>query len=59
MFADAGGGTANNLDEFAVYRFPMTGYAAANAPNVPAREMLFHDLGPNRDAYGPAVTKPA
>ena len=57
VFADAGGGTANNLDEFAVYRFPMTGFSAANPPNVPAREMLFHDLAPNRDAHGPAVTK--
>lgn len=58
VFADAGGGTATNLDGFAVYRFPMTGYSAANPPNVPGREMLYEDqLSVDRDAHGPAVTK--
>lgn len=58
VFADGGGGTANNLDSFAVYRFPMTGYTAANPPNVPARQMLYEDQETHdRDAHGPAVTK--
>lgn len=58
VFADGGGGTANNLDGFAVYRFPMTGYQASNPPNVPALQMLYQDqLTPDRDAHGPAVTK--
>lgn len=58
VFADGGGGTANNLDEFAVYRFPMSGYSALNPPNVPARELLYHDaVSHGRDAHGPAVTK--
>lgn len=58
VFADGGGGTANNQDEFAVFRFPSTGYAASNPPNVPAREMLFTDpVTAHRDAHGPAVSK--
>lgn len=57
VFADGGGGTASNLDGFAVYRFPMTGYSAANPPNVPALQMLYEDQeSHDRDAHGPAVT---
>ena len=60
VFADGGGGTANNLDGFAVYRFPMTGYVAANPPNVPELQMLYEDQeSHDRDAHGPAVTKDA
>ncbi len=57
VFLNAGGGTATNLDEFTVYRLPMTGYSAANAPNTPARELLFQDLAEHRDAHGPVATK--
>lgn len=58
VFADAGGGTASNLDEFAVYRFPMSGYSIWNPPNVPQRELLYTDPDAHgRDAHGPAVTK--
>src|SRR5687768_10614552 len=57
VFLNAGGGTANNLDEFTVYRLPMTGYSAANAPNTPARELLFQDFAEHRDAHGPVATK--
>jgi hypothetical protein len=56
VFLNAGGGTANNLHEFTVYRLPMTGYSASNPPNVPARELLFHAVG-ERDAHGPVATK--
>lgn len=57
VFADGGGGTANNLDGFSVYRFPMTGYSAANPPNTPPLEMLYQDESHDRDAHGPAVSK--
>ena len=57
VILNAGGGTANNLDEFSVYRLPMTGYSALNAPNTPARELLFQDFAEHRDAHGPVATK--
>jgi hypothetical protein len=57
VFLNAGGATANNLDEFSVYRLPMTGYLAANPPNTPAAELLFQDIAPDRDAHGPLATK--
>ena len=56
VFLNAGGGTATNLDEFTVYRFPMTGYSASNPPNTPAAELLFEDDAPDRDAHGPVAT---
>jgi hypothetical protein len=56
VFLNAGGGTANNLDEFAVYRLPMTGYSAQNLPNTPAPELLFQDFAVDRDAHGPLAT---
>ena len=57
VFADGGGGTANNLDQFSVFRLPMTGYAASNPPNVPAVERLFDDDSPERDAHGSEATR--
>ena len=57
VFLNAGGGTAANLHEFTVYRLPMTGYAAANLPNTPERELLFQDFAEDRDAHGPVATK--
>src|SRR5688572_8463515 len=57
VFLNAGGGTANNLDEFSVYRLPMTGYSALNPPNTPAPELLFRDFAMDRDAHGPVATK--
>jgi hypothetical protein len=57
VFLNAGGGTAANLDQFDVYRLPMTGYSAANPPNTPARELLYQDLSEHRDAHGPVATK--
>jgi hypothetical protein len=56
IFLNAGGGTATNLDEFAVYRLPMTGYSALNPPNTPAPELLFQDMAAHRDAHGPVAT---
>ncbi|MFB9966830.1 hypothetical protein [Sinosporangium siamense] len=57
IFGDGGGGTANHLDGFSVFRLPMTGYSATNPPNTPAVERLFDDHSPNRDAHGTAVTR--
>jgi hypothetical protein len=57
VYLNAGGGTASNLDEFAVFRLPMSGYSAANPPNVPERDLLFDDQSANRDAHGSAATK--
>ncbi|KYF78544.1 hypothetical protein BE17_25350 [Sorangium cellulosum] len=57
MFIDSGGGTAANLDQFDVYRFPLTGYTATNAPNTPLPEVVFTDASPDRDAHGMLLTK--
>lgn len=58
MFIDSGGGTAANLSEFDVYRFALTGYAAANPPNTPAPHVVFtDDLTPDRDAHGITATR--
>lgn len=55
MYINSGGGTATNLHEFDVYRFPLGGYSATNAPNVPAPVVLFSDDVEPRDAHGTAV----
>jgi hypothetical protein len=52
MWLNSGGGTANNLHEFDVYRFPLTGYSAANPPNTPARLLVFSDDVEPRDSHG-------
>jgi len=56
VFLNAGGGTADHLHEFLVYRLPMTGYSALNPPNTPEPELLFQAVGA-RDAHGPVATK--
>ncbi|WP_117211116.1 hypothetical protein [Allorhizocola rhizosphaerae] len=56
VFADGGGGTPANLDQFSVFRLPMNGYAAANPPNVPPVERLFDDDSAGRDAHGSEAT---
>src|SRR5688572_14081836 len=58
MFVTSGGGTASNLAEFDVYRFPVAGYDAANPPNTPAPQVVYSDdAGHERDAHGLLVTK--
>ena len=52
MWLNSGGGTASNLHEFDVYRFPITGYSAANPPNTPARQLIFSDDVEPRDGHG-------
>lgn len=51
VYYSAGGGTAQNLDQFTVYRSNLDApFSPANAPNVPTAQLLFNDPGPNRDA---------
>lgn len=57
MFIDSGGGTAGNLSQFDVYKFPLTGYSASNPPNTPAPTVVFSDPNDDRDAHGMVVSK--
>ena len=57
MFIDSGGGTPSNLDQFDVYAFALSGYSAANPPNVPPPTLIFSDDSPHRDAHGIVPTK--
>jgi hypothetical protein len=57
VYGNGGGATPTNLDQFTIYRMPRTGYAASNAPNTPAVQLLFDDQAPERDAHGMAVSK--
>ncbi|MET8047754.1 hypothetical protein ABZU75_09115 [Streptosporangium sp. NPDC005286] len=52
VFGNGGGGTPNHLDQFSVFRLPMSGYSPANPPNTPAVQSLFNDDSPDRDAHG-------
>ena len=55
MFMTSGGGTAANLNEFDVYRFPLAGYASSNPVNTPAPDLMYSDDVPERDAHGTVV----
>jgi hypothetical protein len=57
IFANGGGGTAANLDQFTVYRVPMEGHCTGGPPNDPTVQVLFNDDAPERDAHGVAVTR--
>jgi hypothetical protein len=62
MYINSGAGAAStNPSEFDVYRFPLSGYAAANSPNTPAPEVVFSDdsVPPahERDAHGLVATQ--
>jgi hypothetical protein len=58
IFIDSGGGTAANLSEFDVYRFPLSGYQASNPVNTPAPQVIFSDdATPDRDSHGMVVTR--
>jgi DNA-binding beta-propeller fold protein YncE len=56
LFIDSGGGTAANVAEFDLYRFPARGYAASTAANTPAPVRVFSDDTGDRDAHGTAPT---
>jgi hypothetical protein len=57
MFVNSGGGTVTNLEGFDIYRFPLSGYAAENAPNTPAPALLLSIAEHHRDSHGMVVTK--
>ena len=57
MYINSGGGTATNLSEFDVYRFPLEGYSSTNPPNTPAPTVLFTDDERDRDSHGSFTTK--
>jgi hypothetical protein len=58
MYMNSGGGTASNLSEFDVYKFPLFGYSPLNPPNAPAPKVIFSDdTTPDRDSHGMVVTK--
>jgi hypothetical protein len=55
MYINSGaGGEMTNPSNFAVYRFPLSGYSATNGPNTPAPREVFIDSThhPERDAHG-------
>ncbi len=56
VYLNAGGGTASNLERFAVYRLPVGGYSPLNPPNSPAAQLLYED-NHGRDAHGVAVSR--
>jgi hypothetical protein len=57
MYIDSGGGTATNLYEADLYAFPVTGFSAANPPNVPAPKVVFSEDVEHADAHGGTITK--
>ena len=57
MYVDSGGGTASHLFGADLYAFPVTGFSAANPPNVPAPKVVLSDASEGADAHGATLTK--
>lgn len=58
MYITSGGGTPANPHESDLYRFPLTGYSAANPENVPAPALVFTRDGEGAvDSHGAVLTK--
>jgi DNA-binding beta-propeller fold protein YncE len=57
MYVDSGGGTPAHLYGADVYAFPVTGFSAANPPNVPAPRVVLSDTSEDADAHGATLTK--
>lgn len=57
MFINSGGGTAANISEFDLYRFPLAGYSPLLPPNTPAPVVVFSDDAGDRDAHGIVGTR--
>lgn len=58
LYFNAGGGTAQNLDQFTVYRTDLNAiFSPSNPPNLPPATLLFNDPGPDRDAHGVIATR--
>jgi hypothetical protein len=61
VYINSGAGSVvggGHLSEFDVYKFPLSGYDAANPPNTPTPVVVFSDDGtdPERDSHGMAAT---
>jgi hypothetical protein len=56
MYINSGGGSSSHVHGFALYEFPLSGYATANAPNTPTPELVFADEVGARDAHGLVLT---
>jgi hypothetical protein len=57
MYLDSGGGTATNLFEADLYRFPVTGFSPANPPNIPAPAVVLSEHVEGADSHGATLTK--
>ncbi|KAG2444423.1 hypothetical protein HXX76_001176 [Chlamydomonas incerta] len=57
MFINSGGGTAANLYNFQVYKFPRYGYSAKNPANTPRPKVVANDPDGPRDAHGAAILR--
>ncbi|KAG2454641.1 hypothetical protein HYH02_000481 [Chlamydomonas schloesseri] len=57
MFINSGGGTASNLYNFQIYKFPRYGYSAKNAVNTPRPKVVASDPDGPRDAHGAAILR--
>jgi DNA-binding beta-propeller fold protein YncE len=58
MYVNSGGAFGQNLDQFDVYSFPLSGFSTtANAPNVPVPTVIVSDDGPDTDSHGVVLTK--
>jgi hypothetical protein len=57
MYIDSGGGTPTNVSRADLYAFPVTGYSPLNAPNAPARRLVFSENETLTDAHGAVLTK--
>ena len=52
MYVDSGGGTAAQLFGAHIYVFPVSGFSAANPPNVPAPTTILSMTEDESDAHG-------
>ena len=52
VFANGGGGTPANLDQFSVYRVSMANHTEGGPPNDPGTQIIFNDDAHERDAHG-------
>ena len=57
MYIDSGGGTAANLHQADLYRFPTDGYSNSNSSNTPAPLLVFSDPSEGADAHGAGLSK--
>lgn len=56
IYANGGGGTPTNLDQFTVYRVPLEGHLEGGSANDPSTQIIFNDDMHDRDAHGVATS---